>query len=65
MEEFIMYTVEKISDGCFNVMDGSNSVESFDNYIDAAVRCTELKTGISLERYECVKDHEQDYLIDY
>jgi hypothetical protein len=24
-----------------------------------------LKTGISLERYECVKDHEQDYLIDY
>lgn len=60
-----MYTVKKISDGCFTVMDDSNDVESFDNYIDAVVKCTELKTGISLERYEYMKDHEMDYLIDY
>ena len=60
-----MCKVEKGSSGEFNVFDGVELVESFDNYIDAAVKCTELNTGISVEKYQYFKDHEMDYLIDY
>lgn len=58
------YRVEEMASGKFNVIDGINTVEEFDNYIDAAVRCTELNTGISYEKYKYMKKRIRSDLVE-
>jgi hypothetical protein len=58
------YRVEEAASGKFNVIDGVNPIEEFDNYIDAAVRCTELNTGVSYEKYKEYRKRMKSELIE-